>query len=576
MKRRESMLALAVGILVLLALLSAFAIELSNTQANSKRDVIGRVHERGVLAAALIDSLFNTVTQQRPLDQARFGGRTVSTAQLNRARQGSLYVALADPSGHVIAQSPGFTAQARAALATSAALRLVQSGRPFGLGDVQPYGRTGQISLIAAFPTRYGPRLLINGFAPAVLSSFLEGDLRRIPGVKGAQNYLIDARGAILASTDPRRPAGRLFNGGGQAQTLHQASGDRGGQYHAELPIANATWRLLLTAPDGPLFASVTGLRKWLPWVIFAAFALVAIIALALGRRALAAAAGVHDANERLADLNGQLEDANAALERRAAELARSNAELEQFASIASHDLQEPLRKVRTFTQQVIDRETDGLSDRGRDYLGRASDAAERMQRLIEDLLRFSRVSTQGRPFAPVDLQSLMDEVELDLEAAVHESGATLRVGPLPTINGDAAQLRQMLQNLVSNALKFRRPDVPLEVAVDAAVGGHRVTLSVTDNGIGFDPRYERRIFRVFERLHSRSEYPGTGIGLALCRKIAERHGGTIGARSVPGEGARFEVILPLHQREEVLPVSTGSAGSEAELTSAEGPYVPV
>jgi light-regulated signal transduction histidine kinase (bacteriophytochrome) len=231
----------------------------------------------------------------------------------------------------------------------------------------------------------------------------------------------------------------------------------------------------------------------------------------------------------------------------------RSNGELEQFASIASHDLQEPLRKVRTFTQQLTVVDADNLSEKGRDYLDRANAAAERMQNLIEDLLRFSRVATHGRPFAPVNLWTIAEEVISDLEAQVEQAGAVVELGELPTISADALQMRQLMQNLISNAIKFRRPGVTPEVSITSEVDDAAARITVTDNGIGFEPEYSRRIFRVFERLHGRSEYQGTGIGLALCRKITERHGGTVVADSEPGVGSVFTVTLPLHQKEEVL-----------------------
>jgi light-regulated signal transduction histidine kinase (bacteriophytochrome) len=229
----------------------------------------------------------------------------------------------------------------------------------------------------------------------------------------------------------------------------------------------------------------------------------------------------------------------------------RSNAELDQFASIASHDLQEPLRKVRTFTQQVTVIESGNLSEQGREYLERANAAAERMQKLIEDLLRFSRVSTHARPFAAVDLGAITREVLEDLEFEVDRAGAVVRVGDLPRLNGDALQLRQLMQNLISNALKFRREGVVPEVAIDASVDGELATITVRDNGIGFEQQYSRRIFRVFERLHGRAAYPGTGIGLALCRKIVDRHGGSIVAAGEPGAGSTFTVTIPTHQRED-------------------------
>jgi light-regulated signal transduction histidine kinase (bacteriophytochrome) len=278
----------------------------------------------------------------------------------------------------------------------------------------------------------------------------------------------------------------------------------------------------------------------------------------------------VRDGHAQLEIVNTELATMNTTLERRAAELARSNDELDQFASIASHDLQEPLRKVRTFTERVTVMESEHLTAQGRDYLQRANAAAERMQNLIEDLLRFSRVSTNARPFAFVDLAAVTREVLVDLETEVERCGAVVRVGDLPAISGDAMQLRQLIQNLVSNALKFRRAGVAPEVAIDAVVAAQTATITVRDNGIGFDPQYSRRIFRVFERLNGRGEYPGTGIGLALCRKIVERHGGAVAADSEPGVGSMFTVTLPVDQREEVIANNFGDNGARSAREEEE------
>ncbi len=170
------------------------------------------------------------------------------------------------------------------------------------------------------------------------------------------------------------------------------------------------------------------------------------------------------------------------------------------------------------------------------------------MQLLIEDLLTFSRVGTQSRPFVETDLNKTARAVVSDLETAIQAAGGTVEVGDLPTVVADEPQIRQLLQNLISNAIKFHRPDVPPVVRIDSTTKGRFAEISVSDNGIGFDPRYANRIFRVFERLHGRGEYPGTGIGLALCRKIAERHGGSVTVDSTPGEGSVFTVTLPLQR----------------------------
>ena len=244
-----------------------------------------------------------------------------------------------------------------------------------------------------------------------------------------------------------------------------------------------------------------------------------------------------------------------AALRRSHDELQRSNRELQDFASVASHDLQEPLRKIQAFGDRLSARHAGDLGEHGRDYLARMQAAAGRMSRLINDLLTFSRVTTRARAFEPVDLADLMATVADDLHARVEREGGRVDLpdpaGPhaLPTVDGDPTQLRQLFQNLIGNGLKFHPPDRPPVVTV-LAVGddAEAVTVEVSDNGIGFDEKYLDRIFDIFQRLHGRTEYEGTGIGLAVCRKIADRHGGTIAASSAPGEGATFRVTLPRRQ----------------------------
>jgi signal transduction histidine kinase len=260
-----------------------------------------------------------------------------------------------------------------------------------------------------------------------------------------------------------------------------------------------------------------------------------------------------------------ELENSSAELVRKQVELERSNRELQDFASVASHDLQEPLRKVRAFGDRLSAKYGPELTDQGRDYLGRMQDAAARMQALINDLLTFSRVATRAQPFVPVDLNSLVRQVVSDLEVRIQQSDATLEIEPLPTIDADPLQMRQLFQNLLANALKFQQPDVPPTVRVYAQDAGETdVQVCVQDDGIGFDEKYLDRIFTIFQRLHGRVDYEGTGVGLAVCRKIVERHSGTITAHSAPGEGATFIVTLPRSQPEPIE-VTTGLAEHELE-----------
>ena len=548
MRSKRAGLVAIVGAFIVLALLAVFALELSNTQSRNRNEVTGRVHDRAVLAAALIDSLFQTVQQQVPQDSQTYGAETVPNQLLDSNAQQDVYLVLLDAQGTVIANSSGFDEQARAELPSSSALALLRTGHSYGLGDYQPYKNSGVIDFAVSFPTRFGTRTLVTGFAPQALGAFVTGELKNIPGVRGSVNYLLDGKGVVLSSTSPSAPVGQVLNVGSSA--LRHPTGESAGVYFDQVHLRNSTWRVVLSSPDGPLFSTVNGWHQLVPWVIFAAFAIVAIVALALGLRLAASADELRVVNLQLARVNDDLVDANVSLEQRAAELARSNEELEQFASIASHDLQEPLRKVRTFTQQLATMEGDHVSEKGREYLERANTAAERMQRLIEDLLKFSRVSTQGRPFSQVDLGQVARDVLSDLETQIHDAGAVVRLGELPVIEADPLQMQQLLQNLVSNAVKFHKEGVTPEIDISGQVNGATARLTVKDNGIGFEPRYNLRIFRVFERLHGRNEYPGTGIGLALCRKIADRHGGTIEADSQPGAGSTFTVVLPVKQRE--------------------------
>ncbi len=226
--------------------------------------------------------------------------------------------------------------------------------------------------------------------------------------------------------------------------------------------------------------------------------------------------------------------------------LQQSNRELEDFAYVASHDLQEPLRKIQAFGDRLREKAGPELNAEGRDYIDRMQSAARRMQTLIDDLLTFARVTTKAKPFVAVDLKQVVDEAAHDLEARVLETGGQVMVGDLPVIEADPVQMRQLFLNLIGNALKFHRPSVPPKVEVRGTnIDGH-CEIRVSDNGIGFDEKYADRIFAMFERLHGRNDYQGTGIGLAICRKIAERHSGEIVASSRPGEGSTFVVTLPV------------------------------
>ncbi len=261
----------------------------------------------------------------------------------------------------------------------------------------------------------------------------------------------------------------------------------------------------------------------------------------------------LREANELLEARVGQR---TAELEASNANLSRSNRELQDFAYVASHDLQEPLRKIQAFGN-LLEEEYGAKLGEGRDYLERMRKAASRMSVLIEDLLSFSRVTTKANPLVPVDLGLVTEEVLEDLETRIKDTGASIIVDTLPTVEADRLQMRQLLQNLLSNALKFSQPDRPPKIKIyaktvklDAKHGASAKAyrIMVEDKGIGFDEKYLDRIFSVFQRLHSKDAYQGTGIGLAICRKIVERHGGTITAKSRIGKGTTFITTLPAQE----------------------------
>jgi signal transduction histidine kinase/DNA-binding response OmpR family regulator/HPt (histidine-containing phosphotransfer) domain-containing protein len=527
-RRRRATVALLAAGLVVLAVLAVFAIELSNTQAKSKADVEARVHERAVLASALVDSLFQTVAQQIPQDESKFGARVVTARAMDSNSQQDTYLALLTPSGQVLASSSGFTPQARGNLAHSAALALIRSGHPYGLGNLLPYGRTGVINLAVEFPTHFGTRILLTGFSPSALGPLLSGELRKIPGVTGAYNYLIDSNKTVLASNNPARPAGYRFTKPGQLRALSRRSGDINGHYYNQVGLLDSSWRILLVAPDGPLFASVSGLRKWVPWLLFIAFALVAGAALVLGRRVLRST------------------------ERELLEATEASAMKSNFVANMSHEIRTPLNGVVGMMNLLADTE---LSSEQREYVDVARSSSDALMTVINDILDIAKIEAgrleiEKREF---DLHDMV-EASCDMVAATAVSkGLELQSfvhDDIPRVaRGDRMRVGQILANLVANAVKFTAEG---EVMVEVSVGKRTdeavtVCFEVRDTGIGIAPDRIAHLFDPFAQADAGTtrQYGGTGLGLTISLELTQLMGGTLSAESELGKGSTFRFEIP-------------------------------
>jgi light-regulated signal transduction histidine kinase (bacteriophytochrome) len=250
---------------------------------------------------------------------------------------------------------------------------------------------------------------------------------------------------------------------------------------------------------------------------------------------------------QRVRERTEELRASKVELERLVGELERSNRDLEQFAYVASHDLQEPLRMVHSFLDLLVRRYAPQLDDKARQYIDHAVDGTQRMSQLIHDLLIFARIQRNGWQPAPVHMDPVLQQVVANCRIVIKETGTKISRTELPVVQGEASQIGQLLQNLFVNAIKFRRPDTVPEIRISASKEEEMWVFAVQDNGIGIAPDYRERIFNIFQRLNSRKEYAGSGIGLAVCQRIVEYHGGRIWVESAPGQGSVFRFTLPAH-----------------------------
>jgi signal transduction histidine kinase len=559
--------------LVVLALLGAFTWVVLDSQAQSRREAEKRFGAEARISAQLTASIFTTSSGSAQAAAAKaFGGRTIDEGALTTAarRSRSKYALIVGSDGKLLAASLGTPAAARARLAKPLPhIRSALAGRA-SLSDVFPdaAGKNGVIEWALPFETPFGRRVEIETVDGRLIFGFLSGSLGGTRESPSSLSYVLDSRNRLIGISGAAGKLGDRLTAPGLVSVLGAGAGgtyrDRGKErYLTSAPVPGSNWRVVLSEPTSRLYPALAGSRSWILFAVLFAFALAGGAGLVFLRRALLSGEGLAHANRELTHVNASLEqrvaERTATVEEHARELARSNAELEQFSSVASHDLQEPLRKIRMFGDRLRLGLGDDLAEESAADLERMQNAAERMQRLITDLLDFSRVTHRGKEFGPVDLKEVTKEVLADLEARVIELDARVEVGDLPVIEADSTQMRQLLQNLVGNALKFHREGEQPVVQIRGdllsqrvprfsgeAIAGDCAVITVTDNGIGFDEKYAERVFTAFERLHSRSAYDGTGIGLSIARKIVWRHGGDITAKSAPDQGATFTITLPL------------------------------
>jgi signal transduction histidine kinase len=376
----------------------------------------------------------------------------------------------------------------------------------------------------------------------STFTQFLAGALQPMAPVTGGRAYVLDGHGNVLASVMPsgqtRPPNPALVR-----KSLERASGtyDAGGErYFAASRIPETSWQIVVSAPTASLYRGTTGVGRWLPWLVLGlsavAFAAIAVLI----RRAVVASGRLARSNAELEISQQRLRDRARELQRSNIELERSNADLETFAYVASHDLSAPLRAVSGFAQLLANRYRGRLDDAADEFISHMQSSLDHMQWIIDDLLAYSRVGRAELAPERVDLDAVLADVLRNVGTDVEEARATVTHDDLPEVGGDRGQLALVLQNLIANAIKFSVPGADPEVHVGAAREGERWRVFVRDNGIGIDPEHGERIFKMFQRLHEPEAYPGTGIGLAIVKRVVERHGGRIGVEPAPGGGSVF------------------------------------
>ena len=547
-----------VFIVAALVAVGAGAWMLAESQSDQRRELRERYADRVDVASALIGSLLAVAYNGTRENAAeRFAG-PVSRAQLDAfaRRNDSPYLLVLDDTGRALASSTGTPSGSADRLAgpdRALVERALASREGYALGDLRP----GDVLESAVmFPTQDGRRVIVTASPVKAFRDFLSGTLRPVPQGEGGRVWVFDARGGLVSKVNVPpglQPAPELVQ-----RSLREPSGEFTApatgeeRFFAARGVPGSRWRIVAGVSRDDLYATAAGGARWTPWIILALGTLALLGVALLLRRLLRTRARLRSANAGLRESRWRLEE-------RAAELERSNADLEQFAYAASHDLSEPLRTVAGFSQLLASRYRGRLDDEADEMITYMSDGVERMQQLIDDLLLYSRVGRTPLREDRVDLNVVFDEAKAWLGPTVEEAGAEITRTDLPVVVGEQGQLTQVLQNLLTNAIKFTAPGVVPVIHVAAAQSDGEWRIAVADNGIGVEPEQAEAIFKMFGRLHPADAYPGTGIGLALVKRIVERHGGRIWVEPGRTGGSVFVFTLPDPVRAVPLPESSPS-----------------
>ena len=515
----------AVGLTLLVAL-AVTTFLLVDSQRQQRADLRAAYGQRAEIASGVVNSIFRVAFAGQARDAAeRYTAERPTRQQLDAAAQqgNTVYVAILDASGEVLAASGRAPADLgrRTGTVPPHVRSALRDG--FGLSDIVGRGRAAVVETAVGFESPFGRRIQLSGAPARTYADVLGGTLVRLPRVASGQAWVLDGHSRVLGAAGVARRLRRPPAEFRRNRRSGRFEGPDGPTFYTTEPVPSSTWRIIIAAPERQLFSFIGGTSRWLPWILLA-FGALALVAIGLLLRGLLrTAVALRSSNE---------------------ELARSNEDLEQFAYVASHDLSEPLRTVAGFSQLLGRRYHGRLDPEADQYIEHMASGVERMQQLIDDLLVYSRVGRQPIARDRVDLDELLGEVLASIAPALEERGARVTSDELPVVQGERTQLGQVLQNLLSNAVKFTAPDVAPEVHVSARRREGMWLIAVRDNGIGID-QDDDVIFKMFGRLHPADAYPGTGIGLALVKRIVERHGGEVDVAPAPGGGSVFSFTLP-------------------------------